>query len=145
MYVRPLTAGDKIKQVKELANKSIKEQSKELTKQITKLRKSDSSSKELRRLEREREHLQELLIKGSPVTVKVLGDSILLDYELLKQMYRSLAKHQTVRAGIDGFDLRIDYQKSWNKERKGYVVLHDVNSYRSLAGSLPIIGLYGDD
>ena len=140
MYVRQLTAEDKakIKQVKELANKSIREQSKELTKQIQKARK-DRNTAEVRRLERERDSLQRSLIAGSPVTVECLGDTILLDYDLLKKLYSSLSKHWPVIAKIDGFDLRIDYRKGKNK---GYMVLHEVNSYRSLAGSLPIINLY---
>jgi len=141
MYVRPLTAEDKakIKSVKELANKSIKEQSKELTKLIQKARKNPGMATELRMLERERDSLQELLITGSPVTVECLGETILLDYYLLKKLYGSLSKHRTTIAKIEGFDLRIDYRKGKNR---GHMVLHEVNAYQRLAGSLPIINLY---
>jgi len=141
MYVRPLTIEDKakIKQVKELANKPIREQSKELTKLIQKARKNPGMASELRMLERERNNLQELLITGSPVTIECLGETILLDYDLLSKLYRSLAKHRTIRAYIGDYDLTIRYEKG---ESKGYTVLHEVNVYRSLAGSLPIINLY---
>jgi len=141
MYVRQLTAEDKakIKQVKELANKSIREQSKELTKLIQKVRKKGDMAAELRMLERERCNLQELLIIGSPVTVECLGETILLDYDLLKKLYRNLAKHRTVIAKIEGNDLRVDYRKG---KYRGYMVLRGVNAYQRLAGSLPIINLY---
>jgi len=141
MYVRPLTNEDKakIKLVKESVNKSIREQSKKLTKLIQKARKNPDMASELRRLERERDNLQELLITGSPVTVECLGETTLLDYFLLSKLYRSLAKHQTVIAKIEGNNLLIDYRKGKNR---GHVVLHEVNSYQRLAGSLPIINLY---
>ena len=141
MYVRTLTAEDKakIKLVKESANKSIKEQSKKLTKLIQKVRKNPSMASELRMLERERYNLRELLITGSPVTAECLGETILLDYDLLKKLYGSLAKYRTVIAKIESFDLQIDYRKGKNR---GHMVLHEVNSYQRLAGSLPIINLY---
>jgi len=141
MYVRHLTAEDKakIKAVKEVANKSIKEQSKKLTKLIVKARKGDNP-RELRLLERERGNLQELLIKGSPVTVECLGDTILLDYDLLYRMYRSLAKYPSVIAKIENDNLRIDYRKG---KHRGHIVLHEVGLYQRLAGSLPVIELYG--
>lgn len=143
MYVRPLTSEDKvrIKQVKEVANRSIKEQSKELTKKITKARKNPGEAHLLRLLEKERYHLQQSLIKGSPVTVRCLGDNILLDYDLLIKIYRSLAKHRTVIAKIEDGDLVISYRKGNNR---GCVTLREVALYKNLC-SLVVIDLYGVD
>jgi hypothetical protein len=140
MYIRPLTNEEaaKIKKAKQAANEVLKEQRKDLTKEINNLRKVPGSYGKKATLDDLEQQLKKLqAITGNPVIFSMNGNTMCIDYELLKKLNKSLDPRRFSRKiGIEKKQLTIEYWR--NQHHKGTITLYELPLYQLLNG-LPTV------
>jgi hypothetical protein len=138
MYIRPLTDAELTasRNAKETANIEIKKQRQALTKEIKRLEKGLKTAKAREALYWKREALKD--IKGYPVMASLDGEAILLNYELLRKLDRSLEKRGWPRTvTIRQSALVIEYPA-------GEIGINQLPDYQAkLLKDLPVIRLDG--
>lgn len=140
MFLRALTTDEvaQIKTAKHEANQVLTDRRKELSFRIKKLRKF--GHQDVRQLEKERESIR--IVTGSPVVIAVDGDSMFIDYELLKKFDRMLDPRNWQRSfqmkRILGKPiLTIQYQKN---KQSGVLELYELPAYQTeLLKNLPVV------
>lgn len=131
MYIRPLTDAelDLIKEMKKLANMKLTKQRQALARQIKK-----TSNYVRKKLQQERDNLRYII--GKPVIVSMNGGNMLIDYELLLKLDRSLKRRGYHREiSIKGHTLVIEHPK-------GFIELNELPEHQAeLLVDLPVIDL----
>jgi hypothetical protein len=150
---RPLTDYETftIKTAKEKANLAIKAQRKELTKKITEVRKAKDTrlfmvsalNSALKNMEWQKKSLG--AIKGLPVRIVVDGQSIVLNYTLLKQIEKRIPRDWNVSFKMEDEygkpKLIIDFRKTFTPSKGSYELFELPDYQVKLLGELPVIDL----
>jgi hypothetical protein len=150
---RPLTDYETftIKTAKEKANLAIKAQRKELTNKISEIRKAKGTklfmvsalNSALKNLEWERKSLD--AIKGMPVRIFMAGQSIVLNYTLLKQIGKRIPRDWNVSFKVEDEygkpKLVITFQKMFTPSKGAYELFELPDYQVKLLGELPTIDL----
>ncbi|MGG3278882.1 hypothetical protein [Paenibacillus solani] len=147
--MRTLTAEEKAlsKAAKQRANKHLQAQRRDIDARIRKLKNAPdpeypvSHHRSTAVLAAESEMLQD--VKGDPVVLKLDGSSIILNYEMLRRLIRSLKNRQwnmSLDTSTGSPVLIITHHINlWGKDR-GYIELYDLPSYqKELLTELPVI------